>query len=282
MRLRGYHLRRIATAIFRPLGHEDAEQTIRASIMSGIAFVTGATAGFGQAITRRLIHEGWRVIASGRRTERLEALREELGNNLLPLTLDMTDAAALKALPSSLPEGWKDVDVLINNAGLALGLDPAQDAEYSDWETMIATNVSGLSTITRALLPGMVARNKGYVLSIGSTAGAYAYKGANVYGATKAFVAQFMNNLRCDLLGTRVRVTNIAPGLCGGSEFSNVRLGDATKAAAVYEGTQPLTPEDIAETVSWLLQLPAHVNVNYIEMMPVCQAPAGLAVKRDI
>lgn len=282
MRLRGYHLRRIATAIFRPLGHWDAEQTIRASIMSGIAFVTGATAGFGQAITRRLIHEGWRVIASGRRTERLEALREELGNNLLPLTLDMTDAAALKALPSSLPEGWKDVDVLINNAGLALGLDPAQDAEYSDWETMIATNVSGLSTITRALLPGMVARNKGYVLSVGSTAGAYAYKGANVYGATKAFVAQFMNNLRCDLLGTRVRVTNIAPGLCGGSEFSNVRLGDATKAAAVYEGTQPLTPEDIAETVSWLLQLPAHVNVNYIEMMPVCQAPAGLAVKRDI
>lgn len=282
MRLRGYHLRRIAIAIFRPLGHGDAEQTIRASIMSGIAFVTGATAGFGQAITRRLIHEGWRVIASGRRTERLEALREELGNNLLPLTLDMTDAAALKALPSSLPEGWKDVDVLINNAGLALGLDPAQDAEYSDWETMIATNVSGLSTITRALLPGMVARNKGYVLSIGSTAGAYAYKGANVYGATKAFVAQFMNNLRCDLLGTRVRVTNIAPGLCGGSEFSNVRLGDATKAAAVYEGTQPLTPEDIAETVSWLLQLPAHVNVNYIEMMPVCQAPAGLAVKRDI
>lgn len=249
-----------------------------------LAFVTGASAGFGAAIARRLIEDGYRVIASARRTERLDALKRALGDRgdaLLPLTLDMTDIAALRALPDSLPADWREIDVLVNNAGLALGVDPAQDANPDDWERMIATNVSGLVEITRALLPGMITRNRGYVLAIGSTAGVYPYRGGNVYGATKAFVAQFMANLRTDLLGTPLRITTIEPGLCGGTEFSDVRLGDAEKARKVYEGTTPLTADDIAETVSWLLSLPAHVNVNRLEMMPTCQAAGGLAVARE-
>lgn len=147
---------------------------------------------------------------------------------------------------------------------------------------MIDTNVLGLAALTLAFLPGMVARDKGYILSLGSTAGTYPYRGGNIYGATKAFVRQFMLNLRTDLLGTRIRITDIQPGLCGGSEFSNVRLRDDDKAAAVYEGTHPLQPEDIAETVSWLIGLPAHMNVNTIEMMPVCQAPGGLKVEKGV
>ncbi|MFT8336722.1 SDR family NAD(P)-dependent oxidoreductase [Acetobacter orientalis] len=244
--------------------------------------VTGATAGFGHAIALRLVKDGYRVIATGRRKERLEALAAQAGANLLPFVLDMTDLAALKALPASLPTGWQQVDVLINNAGLALGLEKAWQTNPADWERMIATNVTGLVEITRALLPGMVERNAGHVISIGSTAGIYPYPGANVYGATKAFVDQFMRNLRSDLLGKQVRATNIAPGLCGGSEFSEVRLGDKSKADAVYDNTKPLLPEDIAETVAWVLALPPHVNINIIEMMPICQASAGLAVDRSM
>ncbi|MFT8346354.1 SDR family NAD(P)-dependent oxidoreductase [Gluconobacter oxydans] len=244
--------------------------------------VTGATAGFGHAIATRLVLEGHRVIATGRRKERLEALKDELGESVLPYTLDMTDREALRALPAALPEEWQDIDVLVNNAGLALGMEPAQDAEPDNWESMIATNVSGVVELTRALLPGMVQRNTGYIIALGSTAGTYPYTGGNVYGATKAFVHQFTQNLRTDLLGTRIRVTNIEPGLCGGSEFSSVRLGDDAKAAAVYKDTTPLTPEDIAGTVSWLIGLPWHVNVNYLEMMPVCQASGGLAVNRHV
>ncbi|MEN3167899.1 SDR family NAD(P)-dependent oxidoreductase [Gluconobacter sp. OJB] len=244
--------------------------------------VTGATAGFGHAIATRLVREGHRVIATGRRKERLEALKDELGESVLPFTLDMTNRDALRSLPAALPEDWQDIDVLVNNAGLALGMDPAQDAEPDNWESMIATNVSGVVELTRALLPGMVQRNTGYIIALGSTAGTYPYTGGNVYGATKAFVHQFTQNLRTDLLGTRIRVTNIEPGLCGGSEFSTVRLGDDTKAAAVYKDTTPLTPDDIAETVSWLIGLPWHVNVNYLEMMPVCQASGGLAVNRHV
>ncbi|EHH66932.1 SDR family NAD(P)-dependent oxidoreductase [Gluconobacter morbifer] len=250
--------------------------------MSLTVLVTGATAGFGHAIASRLIHEGHRVIATGRRQDRLDDLRGKLGENLLPFRLDMTDRAALRALLGSLPEGWREIDVLVNNAGLALGMEVAQDAEPNNWETMIATNVSGVVELTRAILPGMVERNSGYVIALGSTAGTYPYKGGNVYGATKAFVHQFTQNLRTDLLGTRIRVTNIEPGLCGGSEFSQVRLKDTDKAASVYKDTTPLTPEDIAETVSWLVRLPWHVNVNHLEMMPVCQASGGLAVNRHV
>ena len=245
------------------------------------ALVTGATAGFGQAITRRLVRDGHRVVAVGRRRDRLDALANELGAAILPFALDVTDAAAVGALPGSLPETWRDIDVLVNNAGLALGLDPAWKASQSDWDTMVATNVTGLLAMTRALLPGMVERNRGYVLNLGSTAGSYPYPGGHVYGASKAFVAQFTLNLKADLVGTNVRVTSLEPGLVGGTEFSAVRFsGDTDRAATVYKGTTPLTAEDIAETVGWLVGLPEHVNINRIEMMPTCQAPGPLVIKR--
>ncbi|AOX15873.1 SDR family NAD(P)-dependent oxidoreductase [Kozakia baliensis] len=244
--------------------------------------VTGATSGFGHAIATRLIRDGHRVIATGRRRERLQELASNLGKNLLPFPLDVTDSKAVAALPNSLPAEWREVDVLVNNAGLALGVAKAQDASVSDWQTMIQTNATGLVEVTHALLPGMIERNRGYIISIGSTAGTYPYVGGNVYGATKAFVEQFMRNLRTDLLGTKLRASNIEPGLCGGSEFSNVRLKDDQKAADVYKNTTPLNSEDIAETISWLLSLPPHVNINSIEMMPVCQAAGGLAVDRTI
>ena len=250
--------------------------------MSRTALVTGATAGFGQAIAHRLVRDGWRVIATGRRQDRLDALATELGAALLPFALDVTDLDAVARLPDALPEGWREIDALVNNAGLALGLDPAQSAKLTDWDRMVAVNVTGLIHVTRALLPGMVARNLGHVVSLGSIAGTYPYPGGHVYGASKAFVAQFMLNLKADLVGRQVRVTNIEPGLCGGTEFSAVRFGgDQAKADAVYQGTTPLTAEDIAETVAWVLTLPAHVNINRIEMMPTCQASAPLAIKRE-
>ena len=248
--------------------------------MALTVLVTGATAGFGEAIARRFVKDGHRVIATGRRKDRLDALHAELGDALLPFPMDVTDKAAAAALPGSLPAGWQEVDVLVNNAGLALGVAPAQDAKADDWDTMIATNVSGLVRMTHALLPGMVARNRGHIVNLGSTAGFYPYPGGNVYGATKAFVTQFSLNLKADLVGTGVRVTDVEPGLVGGSEFSAVRLGDKAKADAVYAGTTPLNPGDIAETVAWVVGLPAHVNINTIEMMPTCQAPGPLAIKR--
>ncbi len=243
--------------------------------------VTGATAGFGEAIARRMIADGYRVIATGRRLDRLEALKGELGEALLPFKLDVTDAAAVAALPDSLPDGWRQVDILVNNAGLALGLDPAYRADLADWDTMVATNVTGMIHVTRALLPAMVERNRGLVINLGSVAGDYPYPGGHVYGATKAFVLQFSLNLKSDLVGTNVRVSNIEPGLCGGTEFSQVRFhGDADKAAKVYEGTQPLTADDIAETVAWIAGLPPHMNVNRIELMPTCQAIGPFNIKR--
>jgi 3-hydroxy acid dehydrogenase/malonic semialdehyde reductase len=248
--------------------------------MKGTALVTGATAGFGAATTRRLVADGWRVIATGRRMDRLAGLADELGSAVLPLALDVTDTGTVGGLPASLPADWQSVDLLVNNAGLALGLSPAQEAEVSDWDRMVATNVTGLIHITRALLPGMVTRNRGHVVNLGSIAGTYPYPGGHIYGATKAFVRQFTLNLKADLVGTNVRVTDIEPGLCGGTEFSAVRFGDEAKAAAVYRGTTPLTADDIAEAIAWVVGLPAHVNINRIEMMPTCQAPAPLAVKR--
>jgi 3-hydroxy acid dehydrogenase/malonic semialdehyde reductase len=249
--------------------------------MSSTALVTGATAGFGAAIARRLVSDGFRVVATGRRQDRLEALAGELGPNLLPFVQDVTDAASVAALPGSLPEEFREIDILVNNAGLALGLSPAYEAKTEDWDAMIATNVIGLTHMTHALLPGMVARNRGHVVTLGSIAGYYPYPGGHVYGGTKAFVKQFMLNLKADLVGTNVRVTDIEPGLCGGTEFSAVRFGgDQSKADAVYQGTKPLTAEDIAEAVSWVVRLPAHVNINRMEMMPTCQAPAPLTVKR--
>lgn len=245
-----------------------------------IVLVTGASSGFGEEMARRFCHEGHRVIAAARRKDRLQQLAAELGPGLLPLEMDVSRKDTIDAALAALAPDWKEIDVLINNAGLALGIEPAHKASLEDWETMIDTNCKGLVTITRAVLPGMVARGRGTVINLGSVAGAYPYPGGNVYGATKAFVDQFTLNLRADLVGTGVRATNIAPGLCGGTEFSNVRLRDDAAAAKVYEGTVPLTAKDIAEAAYWIATLPAHVNINSIEMMPTCQGFSPFNIKR--
>jgi 3-hydroxy acid dehydrogenase/malonic semialdehyde reductase len=244
--------------------------------------VTGATAGFGAAMTRRFVGDGHRVIAAARRAERLQELGNELGSTVFPFALDVTDEAAVAALPGSLPEAWREVDVLVNNAGLARGLDPAQTAKVADWDRMVAVNVSGLMHMAHALLPGMVERNRGHIINISSTAAIYPYPGGHVYGASKAFVTQFSLNLRADLVGTSVRVTDLEPGLVGGTEFSVNRFGgDTTRASAVYAGTVPLTADDIAEAASWVVNLPSHMNINRMEIMPTCQAPGPLAIKRS-
>lgn len=247
-----------------------------------IVFITGATSGFGAEMARKFARSGHRVIATGRRKERLDGLAQELGAALLPLKMDVSDKATIKAALDALPADWREIDVLINNAGLALGIEPAHKASLEEWETMIDTNCKGLVTMTHMVLPGMVARGRGTVINLGSVAGAYPYPGGNVYGATKAFVDQFTLNLRADLVGTGVRATNIAPGLCGGTEFSNVRLKDNAAAAKVYEGTVPLTAEDIAEAAYWIATLPLHVNINTIEMMPTCQGFSPFNIKRDL
>ncbi len=248
--------------------------------MTLTVLVTGASAGFGEAIARRMVADGHRVIAAARRKDRLDALHQALGDKLLPIALDVTDKAAVAALPGSLPADWKAVDVLVNNAGLARGVSPAQVSQVADWDTMVMTNIVGLMHVTHAMLPGMVARDRGHIINLSSTAAMYPYPGGNVYGASKAFVSQFSMNLKCDLVGTGVRVTDLEPGLVGGSEFSSIRLGDSDKAAAVYKGTTPLNPQDIAEAVAWVVGLPKHVNINRIEMMPTCQAAGPLTVKR--
>ncbi|MDD3764441.1 MAG: bifunctional NADP-dependent 3-hydroxy acid dehydrogenase/3-hydroxypropionate dehydrogenase YdfG [Nevskiales bacterium] len=247
-----------------------------------IVFVTGASAGFGAAIARRFAADGDRIILAGRRAERIEALAAELGDRALALTLDVRDRAAIETAVAGLPADFAEVDILVNNAGLALGLEPAHQASLDDWEQMVDTNIKGLMTMTRALLPGMVARKRGHVINIGSMAGEWPYPGGNVYGATKAFVRQFSLNLRADLLGTKVRVSNVEPGLCGGTEFSNVRFhGDDAKAGQVYANTTPLTADDIADTVHWIATRPPHVNVNTLSMMPVDQAFSPLSIHRD-
>jgi 3-hydroxy acid dehydrogenase / malonic semialdehyde reductase len=246
-----------------------------------VALVSGASSGFGAAIARHLARSGHRVVAAARRSERLAELVAEFPGQIHAVPLDVRERSAISALLASLPDDFANIDVLVNNAGLALGLEPAQRAELDDWQQMIETNCLGLVALTHAVLPGMVARNRGHVINIGSIAGEYPYPGGNVYGATKAFVEQFTLNLKADLLGTAVRVSNIEPGLSGGSEFSNVRFkGNDDKAAAVYAGTAPLTPDDIADTVDWLISRPAHVNINSISIMPVCQAPGALQVSR--
>jgi 3-hydroxy acid dehydrogenase / malonic semialdehyde reductase len=247
-----------------------------------IVLVTGATAGFGAAITRRFVQEGHKIVAAGRRSDRLDALRTELGaDKVHALTLDVRDRDGVARAIAGLPSGFAEIDVLVNNAGLARGLEPAQRANLDDWDAMVDTNARGLMYVTHAVLPGMVARDRGHVVNIGSTAGTHPYPGGNVYGATKAFVRQLSLNLRADLLGTKIRVTDLEPGLVGGSEFSSVRFdGDAARAAKVYEGTDPLTPEDIADTVYWITTRPGRVNVNLIEMMPVCQSFGPLAISR--
>jgi len=244
--------------------------------------ITGASSGFGEAMARKFVANGHRVIATARRADRLEALHKELGANLLPVAMDVTDRASVTQVLTKLPIEWTPIDVLVNNAGLALGTEAAQQCSLDEWSTMIDTNAKGLVTVTHAVLPDMVARNTGLIINIGSVAGNTPYPGGNVYGATKAFVEQFTRNLRADLAGTGVRASNIAPGLCSGSEFSLVRYrGNGDAAAKVYEGTEPLTAENIAETAYWIATQPAHINIVQIEMMPTCQGYAGYAVKRQ-
>ena len=246
-----------------------------------IAFVTGASNGFGAAIVRRFAAEGVRVVALARRQDRLAGLAAEFGDSVLPVRLDVRDRAAVQDVVAGLPAEFAEIDVLVNNAGLAKGLNPAQDADLDDWEEMIDTNCKGLVYCTRTILPGMVERHRGHVVNLGSVAGTYPYPGGNVYGATKAFVHQFSLNLRSDLHGTGVRVTSVEPGLSGETEFSTVRFGgDQGKADAVYAGMQPLVPADIAEAVYWVVSQPAHVNINTIEMMPVTQSFAPFQVHR--
>ena len=247
-----------------------------------IALVTGATSGFGEAMARRLLAAGAQVIATGRREDRLAALASELAtDHLLTRTLDVRDQVSIDALLADLPGSFQAVDILYNNAGLALGLSKAHEASLDDWQTMIDTNVTGLVRITRAVLPGMVARNRGDVINLSSVAASYPYPGGNVYGATKAFVRQFSLNLRADLLGTKIRVTSIEPGMAD-TEFSVVRCkGDQTSADKVYQGVHAMSADDVALVCESVLRLPAHINVNTLELMPVQQAFGPFAVDRE-
>lgn len=247
--------------------------------------VTGASSGFGLASAKRFAERGDKVIIAARRKERLEALQKELkqelgSENVWVMPLDVTSEQQVEQMIDSLPAEFAQVDILVNNAGLALGLEPAHKADLKDWNTMVDTNIKGLYLMTRKLLPRMVERKSGHIINIGSIAGNYAYPGGNAYGATKAFVKQFTRNLRADLLGTNVRVTNIEPGLAE-TEFSVVRFhGDQEKADKVYDGVQALTAEDVAEAVFWAAQQPEHVNINSIELMPTAQSWAALAVDK--
>ena len=245
--------------------------------MSELVLITGASAGIGQAVAERFVGQGHQVILTARRRERLEALAERLGPKATVHQLDVTDAEAVDRLAAELGP----VSVLVNNAGCAHGMAPAWECALKDWLAMVELNINGLLRLTRAVLPGMVERNRGHIINLGSVAGTYPYPGGHVYGATKAFVEQFSLNLRCDLHGKNIRVTNIEPGMVE-TEFSLVRFeGDQEKADAVYQGFEPLTAEDIAEAVYWCASLPARVNINRLEVMPTMQSSAGFRVHRQ-
>lgn len=242
--------------------------------------VTGATSGFGAATCRRFIAAGAKVIATGRRAGRLQALKKELGPRCRIAEFDVRERRQVSAALDALPKGFSKVNVVVANAGLALGLGPAHEASLDDWDTMVATNINGLLYTVRAALPGMVARDEGHVILLGSTAADYPYPGGNVYGATKAFVKQFALNLRADLLGSNVRVTDIEPGLAE-TEFSLVRFhGDADQAAQPYKGIEALSADDVAETIFWSATLPRRVNINRLQVMPVMQSFGPFAFKR--
>lgn len=243
--------------------------------------VTGATAGIGEATVRALVAGGWRCIATGRRAERLEALVAELGaDKVHPAVFDVRDSEAMDAALAALPEEFRAIDLLVNNAGLAQGLAPAQEADLADWQVMIDTNVTAMVTLTRKLLPRLIPR-KGAIITIGSVAGSYVYPGGNVYAGSKAFVNHFTLALRADLHGTGVRVTSIEPGMVE-TEFTLVRTGSQEASDKLYAGVNPMTAEDIANTIRWIAELPPHLNINRIELMPVNQDFAGFRVAREI
>lgn len=244
--------------------------------------ITGASAGFGKALAERLIAHGHRVVGCARRIDKLNALAETLGEAFLPVVMDVSDTASIPQIIADLPADFKQIDVLVNNAGLALGTEPAHNASLDDWMRMTDTNIKGLMALTHAVLPAMVARDSGYIINVGSIAGSWPYFGGNVYGATKAFVKQFSLNLRADLIGTQVRVTNLEPGNVAGTEFSNVRYhGDDDKAAQVYDGFKTMTGDDIGDILLWLIESPAHINVNRLEVMPVAQTYNGLTIAKQ-
>lgn len=252
--------------------------------MGKIVFITGATSGFGRAAARRFAADGWALVLTGRRLERLLALQDELGRQV-PVhiaALDVRDAAAVQQVVAELPEGFRQVHALINNAGLALAPQPAQSVDLTDWHTMIDTNIKGLVNVTHALLPTLIASGRGAsIVNLGSVAGQWPYPGSHVYGGTKAFVQQFSYNLRCDLQGTGVRVTDIAPGMAE-TEFTLVRTkGDQAASDRLYRGTEPLSAEDIAEQIFYVATLPEHININRLEVMPTRQAWSPFAVDRD-
>lgn len=244
--------------------------------------ITGASSGIGAAIAIRFAKEGFPVVLLARRLDRLQSMKKELPGKIFAYELDVTDRNRVETVIEKIDKEIGPIGVLVNNAGVAFGLEPAYEASSDEWDQMVETNIKGLLSCTRAVLPKMVERNAGQIINLGSTAGSYPYPGANVYGATKAFVHQFSLNLRADLLGKNIRVNCIEPGLVGGSEFSIVRFrGDAERAQNIYSGTQPLTPEDVAEVVYFCHILPSHININTVEFMPVLQASAHLAVHKE-
>lgn len=252
-----------------------------ASYLPRIVMITGATGGFGEAFAKRFAALGCSLILHGRNPEKLAQLTQKFSVPVHPVIFDVTDKQATLSALSSLPPAFEQIDVLMNNAGGALGLDKAQDADLNDWEDMIAMNDTALVRITKMILPGMIERRRGHIINIGSTAGNYPYAGGSVYCASKAFVHQFSLALRADLAGTKVRVTSLEPGMAETS-FSLARFkGDESKARAVYAGTAPLTADDVAETAVWVATLPPHVNVNRMEIMPTAQSFSPLSVERD-
>ncbi|WP_075184564.1 SDR family oxidoreductase [Teredinibacter haidensis] len=250
--------------------------------MPQTVLITGASSGFGEACARKFAQHGYSLVLFARRLERLETLKNELQSltSIYIAQLDITDGLAVDEALRGLPEQFKNIDILVNNAGLALGLEPANKSDLDDWQTMVDTNISGLLRITHRILPTMVERNTGHIINIASTAGSWPYPGGNTYGATKAFVKQFTRGLKADLLGTPIRVTDISPGMAE-TEFSDVRFKHNTqKANAVYKSTEPLMAKDIADIIYWVTSVPAHVNINSLEVMPVSQAWGSLAVSR--
>lgn len=249
--------------------------------ISKTILITGASSGFGAAMAKLFASKGHRLILVARRAEKLQALKVQLKTESVIATLDVTDKNSVENFFEQLPDKFKDIDVLINNAGLALGLETADMANLADWESMVETNIKGLLYFTSFTLKIMKKRNSGLIVNIGSVAGHAPYKGGNVYGATKAFVSQFSRNLRADLFGSKIKVTNIEPGMAE-TEFSDVRFkGDKEKAKGVYQGMSPLTAEDIAETVDWVINRPEHVNIDNLEIMPLDQSWGGLVVNRN-